>query len=320
MNDSTSQYFASADFLSLTPEERAAGRLALQARIALSLAPEEKAEVRRVLQNIVFAEPSPVSSWGWVNLPLRLPAMAFSILLLLGVSSGGLAYAAENAMPGDALYTVKVHVNEALRARLQITPEARAQWALTRLERRMDELRRLEARGIAETEIDVAIGDSIEQTARHVEMEVGALPATAAERAAARTAVNAAIGDDQDSLRRASRINRVLKALKERAEGFDDPAPSVILPSVPVPSAAARVRVDAAVETGPLRVDTNATTTTDAGSSQASSRATSSVRASESEDSSPSREPAIVPDVPDVPDAVDVDSGVDVEGAIEAAL
>lgn len=238
MNDPVTQYFAQSDSPSLTPEERSAVRFALQAKMAMALTPEEKTDIRRALQRAVYAEPAAASSWSWLS--IRLPAMSLAAFLLLAASGGGLVYAAEYAVPGDMLYGIKIHLNEAFRAKLQVTPEDRAQWALERLERRMDELRRLSARGTSDEELDVALGAEIEATANAVQAEVEALPAAAAERAAARTAVNAAIGSDQDSLRRASKINRVLKALKERAEGFDTPVPAAI---VPAPGAVPTVRV-----------------------------------------------------------------------------
>lgn len=283
MDESITQYFAESTPLSLTLEERAAGRLALQAKMALTLAEDEKIAARRALQQVVFADPAPTSIWEIFRMPARLSAMAFSALLLLGASGGGL-YAAESALPGDPLYRVKIHVNEAIRGTLQISPEDRARWAVARLQRRMDELRALEARGSAEAEIDVAIGGHIEVVAKEVEAEVHALPAAAAERAAMRTAVNAAIGADQDSLRRASRINRVLKALKERADQFDAPPVGTI---APVP-AAVRETVRQALPSDPLRVEPKPivdTTVSSAASSRAaetrSSKPSAAVRSSQ---------------------------------------
>ncbi len=252
MNDSAQRYLSDADTPSLTPEERSTIRFALQAKMAVGLTAEEKVDVRRALQHVVYAEPAAVSTWAWLRMPLRLSASVFSIVFLLGVSGGTLAVAAEGAIPGDALYGVKIYVNEALRTKLQFSSAERAHWAVTRLQRRMDEMKRLQARGIAEAEIDVAIADHVESVAHDVEIEVESLPAAAAERAAIRTAVNAAIGTDQDSLRRASRVNRVLKALKERADRFDAPTPAVIAPlpagQAGVPSVNARPRNEVQVK------------------------------------------------------------------------
>lgn len=245
MNTSAQQYLSDSDSPSLTPQERAAVRLSLQAKMAFSLTADEKTDIRRALQHVVYSDAAPASAWSWLRMPIRLPVTVFSILLLLGVSSGGLAYAAESAVPGDALYGVKIYVNEAIRGKMQWSPAQRASWAVAKLQRRLDEVRRLEARGQSESEIDVAIGDHVESAAHNIELEVESLPAAAAERAAMRTAVNAAIGTDQDSLRRASRVNRVLKALKERAERFDAPTPTTI---APVPSGNARQRNEVKVE------------------------------------------------------------------------
>jgi hypothetical protein len=321
MNESPDHYFARSDQPSLTPEERAAGRMALQARMALSLTAEEKTDIRRALQHVVYADPAPAPAWSLFRLPARLPALAFAVVLLLGASGGGLAYAAESALPGDALYGVKIYVNEAIRGSFQLTPEDRASWALRRFERRLDELHRLEARGRAQEEIDVAMGEHIERAAMEVEAGVEALPAAAAERAALRTAVNAAIGTDQDDLRRASRINRVLKALKERADQFDAPA-----------QGAAAGTVDAAVKQGPLRVNVGGTASVSVGA-DASSAARSSARASRDRSSEraasraassapaepSSSEPAIPPSPLPLPGAA-TDVDVDLEGTVDGTV
>jgi len=279
MDESVRQYFAESTPLSLTLGECVAGRLALQARMALTLSEGEKIAARRALQYVVYADPVPTSLWEIFRIPVRLSATAFSVLLLLGVSGGGLVYAAENALPGDALYGVKIHVNEAVRAKLQLTPEERAHWAVTCLERRMEELRALEARGSAEAEIDVAIGGRIEKAAAQVETDVGALPAAAAERAAMRTAVNAAIGTDQDSLRRASRINRVLKALKERADQFDTPPAATI---APVPTVRETMKPSDPQRVDPKPIVDTAAISSHAASVRASQKSTGKARSSAS--------------------------------------
>ena len=306
-----------ADALSLSIHERNASKAAIHARIALTLTSEEKLAGRRALQHVVYAEPAPSRFWEWLPIPGKLPSMAFSVLLLLGVSGVGLTYAAEDALPGDTLYGVKIYVNEAVRSSLQFTAADRARWAVERLRRRMEELHQLSARGVANGDLDVALGDHVESAAHDVEIEVEALPAAAAERAAMRTAVNAAIGDDQDALRRASRINRVLKALKQRAEGFDQPVgePTVApVPSgneqklVPVPSANARARganeVDVRVETPPVDVETETRVDADAAAS---------ADADDDRDAAPAADddlPAVVPDAVEAPTTT-VDHAVD---------
>lgn len=60
-----------------------------------------------------------------------------ALLLMVGIS-GGTAFAAQTALPGEPLYAIKIHVNEAVQAALATTPGAKAlvhaQLATTRLE------------------------------------------------------------------------------------------------------------------------------------------------------------------------------------------
>lgn len=242
MNDFLPQHLDHEELLTLTPEERVTIRVALQARVALSLTSEEKRDIRRTLQKLVYAD-APRSFFSLLlQSPLRLAGVAFAVLLLVGASGGGIVFAAEQALPGEILYAVKLHVNETLHAGLQFTAEEKARWAVRRLERRMEELKRLEARGEVGAAVDVAVAEKIEAAAREAEIKVESLPAAAAERAALRTAARMAIERDEDEeeevnevtesdVRRASRVVRVLKALRERAERFEEPAK--ILPVTP---------------------------------------------------------------------------------------
>ena len=82
--------------------------------------------------------PSPVFTNGLSVFFMRhsMPAFAVVFVLILG---GGTAAAAEGALPGDILYPVKVYVNEEMRATLTVSPKAKADWAVDRAERRLEE-------------------------------------------------------------------------------------------------------------------------------------------------------------------------------------
>jgi len=69
---------------------------------------------------------------------LRRPVVLASIatVVLLG---GGTAYAAENTLPGDILYPVKIHINEEVRGTLATSAKSRGEWAIARAERRLAE-------------------------------------------------------------------------------------------------------------------------------------------------------------------------------------
>ncbi len=66
------------------------------------------------------------------------PMPVIAAVLIVAISGGTVA-ASESALPGDILYLVKVHVIEEVQATLAITPKARADWAVARAERRLEE-------------------------------------------------------------------------------------------------------------------------------------------------------------------------------------
>lgn len=60
---------------------------------------------------------------------------------------GGVSYAAEGSVPGDALYPVKVKVNENVVSALAVSDEAKARWEARLAERRLEEAEVLAADG-----------------------------------------------------------------------------------------------------------------------------------------------------------------------------
>lgn len=84
------------------------------------------------------------------------------LLIMLGLLMGGSAsFAAENTVPGDVLYPVKIHVNETVRGAIAVSPKAKAEWDVHLVGRRLEEVEKLavmpnalpEARQIAQTNL-----------------------------------------------------------------------------------------------------------------------------------------------------------------------
>lgn len=73
---------------------------------------------------------------GLIGLLRPLPLIAFSLVLIL---STGVVFAAEQTVPGDILYPIKVSFTEEARAALASSPEKQALWAVERAERRISE-------------------------------------------------------------------------------------------------------------------------------------------------------------------------------------
>ncbi len=87
-----------------------------------------------------YSEPvrSPWSrfSFGWAT---QQPWLVAALVCLIIVGSGGVSLSAERALPGSALYPIKVRINESVRDRLAQTPESQALWSAAKSERRINE-------------------------------------------------------------------------------------------------------------------------------------------------------------------------------------
>jgi hypothetical protein len=82
---------------------------------------------------------------GLLNLkPKSMTAFILTLALLVG---GGTSYAAEGSVPGDALYPIKVEVNESIKSALAISSEAEARLQARLAEERLQEAEELAARG-----------------------------------------------------------------------------------------------------------------------------------------------------------------------------
>jgi len=130
MNRSEIEFKASVEALRVTPEEDRAMENAIFAFV--------KAHPVRLKEG---EEEERWMDFSWLLQPMRFMAVTASAVLLVG--AGGVAYASASALPGDALYSVKVNVNEEIEGLLQWSPESRAQWRARRVARRLAEAQAL---------------------------------------------------------------------------------------------------------------------------------------------------------------------------------
>lgn len=158
MDNDIKSFFGALKAVSLSKEEKASVRSNLLSQLdaverhlqasasQLSLTEEEKDESYHRLYNYIKRHPvkdvcitsSFFEKMGHFLAFHRL--VAASVIIAILVSSGGVVtYAAEDTVPGDLLYPVKTRFTEPLWGAFQFTPERRAQWEVTRMERRMKE-------------------------------------------------------------------------------------------------------------------------------------------------------------------------------------
>ncbi|MBI2984162.1 MAG: hypothetical protein HYY50_00870 [Candidatus Kerfeldbacteria bacterium] len=143
---------------------------------SVRLTDAESASLRHKLERLVRGES--IDRHGWrrwktILIPHRLQLMPILSVIIAAavVVSSGVAAAAESARPGDPLYQWKVGVNEEVRAAFSFSSEARANWDMRRLERRLEEAEALAASG----RLDATAQAAIEASFKHGEMKIRAL-------------------------------------------------------------------------------------------------------------------------------------------------
>ncbi len=84
-------------------------------------------------------------------------SMTAGIIAIALIAGGGTSYAAEGAVPGDALYVVKTEVNENIKSAFAISNEAEARLQTRLAEERLEEAEELAARGELTAEVSADI-------------------------------------------------------------------------------------------------------------------------------------------------------------------
>ncbi|MFA5776632.1 MAG: hypothetical protein WC988_03715 [Patescibacteria group bacterium] len=93
------------------------------------------------------------------NFGKKLAYATLSVIVILSVG-GGTVYASNSALPGELLYPVKVNFTEELQAAMKLSDEAKAEWAVERINRRLNELEQIV--GVLNT-IDPRVLDNVQK-------------------------------------------------------------------------------------------------------------------------------------------------------------
>jgi len=114
---------------------------------------------------------------------------------------------AENTVPGDILYPVKVKFNEELRSSLTFSPYERIEWETTRLERRISEAQLLANAGLLTPEVEAKVALAVKTHSNAAQQEIANLGITnVADAAIAKIALNSALEVQTEVL--ASQLNK----------------------------------------------------------------------------------------------------------------
>lgn len=92
--------------------------------------------------------------------------IAAGIVVAVMTSSAGVSFAAESALPGDALYVIKTSINEPVRGALALTPAAKATWAIRVASERAQEAATLAAQDKLDETTEESLQESLTEHAR----------------------------------------------------------------------------------------------------------------------------------------------------------
>ncbi len=155
------------------------------------LTDNERIQMRNVLRSVMNDNPMQESAGltryegvlSYFNSnTLRPVGFAFALVLVVGV---GTSYAAENALPGDPLYAIKVGFTEPIQGVLSVSPVAKAEWDTELLSRRLEEAATLAASGNLNEANRASIESQITLKAHDVNRSVDRLKSTEGGTAAA---------------------------------------------------------------------------------------------------------------------------------------
>lgn len=110
----------------------------------------ERSALRRIRQLLTYSlNPMPI-------------LIGLVVMVLVG---GGVAVGAEQSLPGDVLFPVKVTVNEGVMTFIAFSPEAKAKVEVAKTERRLEEIERLAAAGKLDADVAAKIKARLEAQA-----------------------------------------------------------------------------------------------------------------------------------------------------------
>jgi tetratricopeptide (TPR) repeat protein len=163
------RYFRDSQHINLTDSEKELGRTKLQAFMQAHPV-RVGTETRQISQ-----ENSSNFLTSFKSMMLKPLPITLSALLLLG---GGTTFAAEQALPNQALYPVKIQVNERVRAALTPTMEARVKWEARVAERRLEEAEQLARQNELKAEVKTQVESNFDEQAKLVQEKIMALKAS----------------------------------------------------------------------------------------------------------------------------------------------
>ena len=167
---------------------------------SVRLSTAEKNDLRERLVSYIEYHPLPVElkekdvmrNGATALTPVRLVHVSLWRVAQWSVASLGIlifsvSYLAERSVPGDALYAVKVSINEEVRGTLARSPYEKIVWETERLNRRIAEARLLASEGRLTDEVEAEVAEAVKEHGENARREIAVLKETDKEEAALAT-------------------------------------------------------------------------------------------------------------------------------------
>lgn len=227
----------------------------------------------------------------WYGAQMRVPAFAAIVLFLF---TGGTAYAAQGALPGDPLYGFKVNVNETLQGALALSPSAKADWAVERASRRLEEASTLAATGKltpstaleVQHNIDTQVPAAAEKTKQLEEHAAGTAAVAASAKLAATLSAHAdilaALSEDIPDPATRDQLHAIVATVEtEQREANAQDGASLAIASEPAAATATAhaTLMMAPATAGTMHASVMATVTASATAASSSAASTTAARA-----------------------------------------
>jgi len=218
----TQQFHKEAQKISLTAREREALLSRVESYMEYHPLPQVANETAPQVTPLLVSE-----SMRFIRIPRRFLMASTSIMaMFLFVVVPAMA---EQAMPGNILYPIKIHVNEEIRGSF-LSGEERVRWETERVERRLAEARRLMILGKLTPEIEARVAESVTKQKNVAREQIVTLETTDSDAATMATMAMASMFEVQETLIHAARegeqeasseLSRVLEdsRVESRARG-----------------------------------------------------------------------------------------------------
>ncbi len=172
------------------------------------------AEMKPVQKASSVATPVMTDKFALVKIPFHAlfkygTAAAIFVLVIV-------PFVAEKAVPGDALYAVKVQFNEEIRSSLTFDSLEKVEWETERLNRRIAEARLLASEGRLTEAVEVEVANAVRTHTENAKREIEVLRTEDADEATiASIALDTTLQAQSDSLKADQEANQVVDGVTE---------------------------------------------------------------------------------------------------------